>query len=402
MAGSLPNVRLVKGTYYVYVQIPADVQSVLNQKSFWKTLNTGNFHDARKFAPPIIAGFKRQIATARTRKSVSPNLEAARRALAKWAAHEEATDPIITGEIPTPWATMRSIELLNNAAATPDGYLAIEGFDEFLASVLTLYGCRATRDSSIIAAMRQEAAIYFTFAAKRAEQLRIAGLLKLQIERTLTDLDIIGEKPFPAPPQNKPPTITIKKLFDDWIAHSNPAEKERGRLNHEIRRLIEFCGDKPANYLTTTEVVEFFGLVARLPKRRSAKLNALTIRDLVGEFENSKFSIQTKNAKILNSNSKIKIPTTLTKTTVGEWFVSYRRMYAFGKIYHNILDNPFDIDSKLVVRGEKPLRRRQFSKREIEKIFSAPLFTGFARENPPHFETYQATALSETQNIGFP
>jgi len=65
MAGTAPNIVLRKGTYYVRVQVPTDVQPILGKREFWESLRTSNFHDAKKAAPPIIAKFKREIAAAR-------------------------------------------------------------------------------------------------------------------------------------------------------------------------------------------------------------------------------------------------------------------------------------------------------------------------------------------------
>jgi hypothetical protein len=84
MAGTAPNIVLRKGTYYVRVQVPVDVQSILGKREFWESLRTSNFHDAKKASLPIIAKFKREIAAARN-SAYGGRGQAARNALASWA-----------------------------------------------------------------------------------------------------------------------------------------------------------------------------------------------------------------------------------------------------------------------------------------------------------------------------
>ena len=144
-----------------------------------------------------------------------------------------------------------------------------------------------------------------------------------------------------------------------------PTEKQLGRLSHQIRRLIEYVGDVPANFLTKDQVADFMSWASRFPgRKRSAALNALPMRELVVQFEQMNADLVAKN--------QATIPT-LTKTTVEEWFASYKRMFAYGVDLDLIERNPFDRLRALVVTGANSVKRRAFTDDEIIKIFTAPL-----------------------------
>jgi len=372
-----PNIVLRKGTYYVRVQVPADVQSVLGKREFWESLKTSNFHDAKKAAPPIIAKFKREIAAARN-SAYGGRGQAARNALALWAVKEAQRPTPSDGEINSDWAAVQRVDALQRAWQDPEGWRAIEGFDRTLAAILTRNGFPASEHDPILADVRQEAALIFLYAAQSAERGRITNaFLKGARVAAKADLDAVATTPSKPVSDLPAPSLTITSLYAKWVAALNPVEKERGRLDHSLRRLIEFVGDIPANYLSKEQVADFMSWVARFPgRKRSAALNALPIRVLVERFEEI-------NAELIKAGHQ---PTpTLTVSTVEEWFAGFKRMFAYGVDLDLIEKNPFDRIKSLVVKGAPALKRRAYTDAEIIKIFSAPLFTGFDPDRSTRF-----------------
>jgi len=199
-----------------------------------------------------------------------------------------------------------------------------------------------------------------------------------------------------APRALPPPSIRLQRLYDEWLATLNVAEKEVGRLNHQIRRLIEVVGDKPANHLTRREVREVMGLVARFPgRKRSAELNALPMRELIEKFEADKADIAKRNAAKRPGELMEEVPATLAVATVREWYSGWQRMYEYGSEEGYFENNPFDgrLLRRTAIRGGKPKNRRHFTEAEIKTIFSAPLFQGFDGEGHRGYRNVAGTTL---------
>jgi hypothetical protein len=386
MAGTAPNIKLRKDTYYVRVQVPANVQAVIGKTELWESLRTGNFHDARKAAPPVIDRFKREIDAARRGTWDQTRTMPARAALANWAVKQAARPPTLEGDLYSELNTLQRVAALQRAWNNPEGYRDIEGFDEDLATILSANGCRVTSTDPVIAEMRQEAALTFLYAAQFAERGRLATAFTKRAEAVQqADLETIAVAPSKPGNELPAPSLTISKLFERWFASVRPSDKEAGRLRHQLRRMLEAVGDIPANYLTKDQVADFMSWVVRFPgRKRSAKLNALPLRELVEAFE-------TLNAKLAESGE----PTcpTLTKTTVEEWFAGYKRMFSFGVDLDLIDKNPFDRLKALVVNGADSVKRRAFNDDEIALIFSAPLFTGFDPERSTRFREFTGETI---------
>jgi integrase len=372
MAGSFPGIVRRKGTYYARIVVPQDVRHLFDSGELWQTLKTNNFVEARRTAPPVIADFKRRIAAARRGAAHEDRTQPARIALARWTVIE-ARKPDENAEpcTHTPWEVHAKTESLRRAWNEAEGWRDIPNFDATLVNALAVGGLRVSLDDPVIPLFRQEAALTFMYAKLARERDRLSQALRLRAEAvSTTDLDDGGatfKVPESVPP---PPSLTIRKLFDAWVESVKPAEKERGRLDHQIRRLIEIVGDRPANHLKKAEIEEFMGLVARFPgRKRPANLNALALRELIEEFE-------ADNAK---RNDPWK---TLSKATAGEWFAGFNRMYAYAVRMELIEKNPWQ-GLNFTIRGGESVDRRAYTDEEIKKIFTSPLFQGYAPWNGP-------------------
>lgn len=364
-ADKMKHIKLKGGTYNVRISYPKDVQHVFGgKKEKWETLGTGNPHDAARMAPPIIAKIKKEIADARAGRSPGEtSVDDARKALSTRRVQ------------PAPGAMMsveqaRFAVLLEDAKVSPDGWKAIPGFDQMVAQMISA-NRRVEPSEPVVAEMRQEVAAHLlvnelAFPPSKAAQA-VLGAARQAREGA-------APKPLPAP------SLRLRKLYDEWKGTLSAVDKEKGRLDHQIRRLIEVVGDKPANHLTRSEVREFMALVARFPgRKRSAEMNALPMRELIEKFEVANAEIVARNADRPPGQALEEVPGTLTITTVGEWFSGYRRMYEYA-IEENYFDeSPFEGRNllKTAVKGAPSQKKRHFTDAEIKVIFGAPMFNGF-------------------------
>ena len=122
MAGSFPGIVLKKGTYYARVVVPKDVRHLFDSGELWQTLKTSDFSDAKKAAPPILAEFKRRIASARRGSIYEDRTQMARIAMAKWAVRkgmrpDESAETVTH----TPWEIQARAEAFKNAWTDPEG-----------------------------------------------------------------------------------------------------------------------------------------------------------------------------------------------------------------------------------------------------------------------------------------
>lgn len=367
-----PGLTLENNTYLVRVVVPADVRSIIGKRELIRSLATGDYGEAVKRWGPVYKEFKAQIAHARARgEAVKLDTRAATMALSNWgmASLNEPVD--FSGDsTETPWIVAQQIAGYQKAADDPDGWRSIPNFDAVAADMLTKGGLPTREGDPIIAAMRGEISLYLAYGAREAERRRLIKarerLLQAAKGSQLDDVGVMPERPSKRLPA---PSMTIQKLYDDWVSTLRVSDKERGRLDHQIRRLIEFVGDIPANHLGKEQIREFMKLVSRFPgRKRPPKLNALPIRELVAAFER-------QNAERPDAE-KWK---PLAETTVGEWFGGYRRMFDHAVGVLELVDtNPFDKLKRTVVRGGESVDRREYKDAEITAIFTKPMFQGFA------------------------
>lgn len=374
MASRTPGLTLEGNTWIVRVGVPADVRAEIGKSELIRSLQTGDLATAKLAYVQVHREFKRLIAEARGApvKPVitSDDRRAAQMALAKWADIEQSKPLDDDGLTHTPWLVTNNIAAWEKAASQPDGWKAIDGFNRLVADMLTIGGMPVAANAPIIEVMRGEAALVVSYAERFKERARLEAAFQKRATAVRTaDLDDVGAvtaKPDKALPE---PSLTLQQLFDAWLVTLKVQEKEQGRLKHQIRRLIECVGDKPANHVERQEIIEFMGLVAKFPgRKRPPTLNAMSIRELVTTFEAE------NEARPVAERWK-----TLTKTTADEWFSSFNRMFEFGVVmeYENLIRNPFK-GMRFAVDGAKSVRRRAYTEDEIIKIFTSPLYQGFA------------------------
>lgn len=386
MAGKYPGLWLKGGTYYVRVSVPADCRQKIGKTELIESLKTGDRRDAERFYPEVARRFKKEIATARGQGGVTRTLY--RRAMANWM-WKNVQDRASGRDLTTPWELTDEIQRLDRISKTgqPDDY---EGFDDVILDMLRIGGLETMPNSEALATFRSDA------AALRARTLWMRERARLVIAHKEHAASLRGQnlkEAFSALPDPEggakvlpAPSLTLRRLFNQWRATKAVNEKEQGRLDHQLRRLIEVVGDKPANHLTKGEVREFMELVARFPgRKRTAELNALPMRDLVEKFEAQNATIAKRNAiKIKEAEAKgiapvglEEVPGTLKAATVDEWFGAFRQMFEYAVAMHDFEYNPFEATRKFVAKGAEAQKKREFTPDEIAIIFGAPLFNGF-------------------------
>jgi integrase len=391
-----PGLTLQRNTYFVRVVVPADARRVIGKRELIQSLQTGDYSEAAKRWASVYKAFKLQIARARAAGKIAElDLQPARIALANWAV-EAGQRPIDLDDrepAETPWLTTKSIADYERAWKDPDGWEAIGDFDARAAEMLTKGGLSTRIGDPIIAALRPEIALHLMYAERHTEMRRLVTLRERLLEAARhVDLDDVGataKRPSSALPA---PSETLREVFDDWASTLSVSDKERGRLEHQVRRLIEFVGNKPANHLSKDEVRDFMALVARFPgRRRPSDLNAMPIQDLVERFER-------ENA----ARPETEKWRTLTEETVGEWFAGYRRMFDHAIAMDRLDLNPFDKLKRHVVKGAASTKRRAYTDEEIGAIFAKPMFTGFAGDGRQGYRDQAGTTILRDSKFWLP
>ncbi|WP_374452790.1 DUF6538 domain-containing protein [Phenylobacterium sp.] len=380
------GLTLQRNTYIVRVVVPVEVRPILGKRELIQSLQTGDYKEAVKRWGPVHKSFKEQIARARTKgEAAKLDTQAASDALTKWGmmVMREPVD-LVESETETPWLIARQIAAYDRASRDPEAWNAIPNFDEMAAYMLTKGGLRTRVGDPIIAAMRGEIANYLAYAARHVERRRLVMARESFTEAAkAANLDDVGvmpqrpSRPLPAP------SVTLQKLHDEWIGAINVSDKERGRLDHQMRRLIEFVGDIPANHLSKDQIRDFMAMVARVPRRKSASLNAMPIRKMIETFERE--NAMRPEAERISG---------LTATTVREWYGAFRRMYDYAVAMGRLDDNPFEqLKSKFVVKGAASVKRRAYTPAEITAIFNMPMFQGFSGDGRAGYREKKGNAV---------
>lgn len=385
------GVSLQGRTYYVRVRVPDDVRPKLRKRELIRSLQTRTYSEACKIAPPILAEFAATIARARADADAPDRRREVQVALANWSL--KMLEQPVAREPQTPLEAIESAHALERAVANPDGWRTVPDFDARAIEALSSVGVRLGHAD--IAPFRQEIAIHFLMAERHREKVRAAYAERAVIAAAESRLQTIEATPasqvlFPGGGSSATPTwpsITIQTLFERWLTANPPkAEKERGRLEHQFRRLREFTGDVPANRLTKVQIEEFFGLVARFPaQRRSAELSALPLLQLVERFE------ALNEAR--EENDEERAPT-LTQTTAGEWFQAFKRVWTYALDMEIVERNPWE-RMQHTVKGRPSTVRRAFTDDEVKLILSKLEAETGAMHWLPILALYHGARLSE-------
>ncbi len=375
MRHKLPGLTLRGNTWIVRKGVPADLHTTLGKRELLEWLGTGDLKLAEKLYPAVWNEFCRQIDEARgikTRAAAPPlDIRPAMIALARWAERvtshpenyeiPEATDLTTSPQMLTMIEGYQAYFETGDLSVLPDESLHNLGpLTEMTRVMLRTGGLHVAPGHPIIAAMERQAAYHISMAYRFLERERLARAVRL------LDLDDATERDL-TPKPAEPPAMKLSALYEAWLGTLTVADKEKGRLANQQRRLVETVGDLPINRITKDMISEHMALVSRFPgRKRSAVLDALPMRELIDRFER-------ENAERPDAEKH----DCLKASTASEWFGGYQRMFKFAVDKGWLAKSPVEGLKQHVVRGGESTDRRAFVKAEIETIFATPLFRGY-------------------------
>lgn len=359
------------GVYLVRKAVPRHLQGILNKREIKFTLDTKDVREARERAPAKIIQIDMMLRLA------EKQLE----------AEESLTDADIE-MIADVWAssTMQNDELIRERYVVEDVLNGKTGMfhspeNDIIHDWLEDRECKplyksetwqAERDESICKLMAvelDEALEYTPVVLTPLWRKRLAWRLA-ERRSDLTNVYLLNLRPrlyaksrgLDSLPVEKTKTLTFADLFERYkehVKHHEPlrAEKRIIAYTTSANRFIEFIGLKAAEDITVTDLADFRNLLEKLPSRPSKAVRLLPLHKQV-EAEGEKISpVRVEN--IMKELSSV-----------------FRVAVEDGKL----TDNPLSkLKKRKAIAG--PAIIRSYSRDEIRRIFSLPVFHG---EDTPH------------------
>ncbi|NHW94260.1 hypothetical protein G9X48_01785 [Cronobacter sp. HA18006] len=359
------------GVYLVRKAVPRHLQGILNKREIKFTLDTKDVREARERAPAKIIQIDMMLRLA------EKQLE----------AEESLTDADIE-MIADVWAssTMQNDELIRERYVVEDVINGKTGMfhspendiihdwleDRERKPLYKSETWQAERDESICKLMAvelDEALEYTPVVLTPLWRKRLAWRLA-ERRSDLTNVYLLNLRPrlyaksrgLDSLPVEKTKTLTFADLFERYkehVKHHEPlrAEKRIIAYTTSANRFIEFIGLKAAEDITVADLADFRNLLEKLPSRPSKAVRLLPLHKQV-EAEGEKISpVRVEN--IMKELSSV-----------------FRVAVEDGKL----TDNPLSkLKKRKAIAG--PAIIRSYSRDEIRRIFSLPVFHG---EDTPH------------------
>ncbi|EMZ5625492.1 site-specific integrase [Enterobacter roggenkampii] len=359
------------GVYLVRKAVPRHLQGILNKREIKFTLDTKDVREARERAPAKIIQIDMMLRLA------EKQLE----------AEESLTDADIE-MIADVWAssTMQNDELIRERYVVEDVLNGKTGMfhspendiihdwleDRERKPLYKSETWQAERDESICKLMAvelDEALEYTPVVLTPLWRKRLAWRLA-ERRSDLTNVYLLNLRPrlyaksrgLDSLPVEKTKTLTFADLFERYkehVKHHEPlrAEKRIIAYTTSANRFIEFIGLKAAEDITVTDLADFRNLLEKLPSRPSKAVRLIPLHKQV-EAEGEKISpVRVEN--IMKELSSV-----------------FRVAVEDGKL----TDNPLSkLKKRKAIAG--PAIIRSYSRDEIRRIFSLPVFHG---EDTPH------------------
>lgn len=376
------GLSLVGNTWTVRKGVPADVRERIGKRELLKSLQTGDEVEARRFYPGVWADFDQIIATARAANAADAgseqiDLKEIDRLIAQWLLAEHRVPGAQIDDLTTPWFIQRDIDLYTAAMADPGAWRNILNIDADVVALMASLGVTIRPEQRPFPEVRKMFIRAHKLLFEHREKERLARAWSQRSREATT-----GAPPPQVIMGPKPSHMTVQSLYEEWVSKvAKPVAKERGRLDHQMRRLIEFLGgDRPINLISKTEVGDFLAMLARYPTRRSTELHALSFGAVITKFEADVAKLAAENeVRTRQAKAPLALPQTLTKNTVEGWYGSYRRMFHHAVATVEGFDtNPFD-GLAYMLTGSQSQKRRAFSDEEIAALFHQSRFQGDAK-----------------------
>ena len=381
---ALKGLKIVGKTFVVRKGVPAELRGIVGKRELLRSLQTDSLSEARLSYIGVWAEFEKIISDARatlaaTVETPQIDMDAVNQILVEWMAEQDQLPLPAINDLTALWSIQRELDLYR-AAAKPGGAIDIPNLDSDIVALLAKRGVLVRPEHPQFPMIRELVIWVRRSVFERREKNYLASVATKRAQGALLapSTPPVASLVHSAP---QPSHMTVQGLFDDWIEKvAKPVPRERGRLEHQIRRFIEFLGgDRAVNLVTKGEVVEFLAMVPRYPTRRSVELHALPFREVIARFEADMAQLEEENEALkAQGKDPLPLPQTLTKNTVEGWYGSYRRMFKHAVASEWTDKNPFD-GLDYLLTGAQSKKRRAFSDEEIEAVFSQARFQGEAK-----------------------
>ncbi|EFH3402867.1 hypothetical protein GQ345_01780 [Escherichia coli] len=359
------------GVYILRKAVPKHLQGILNKREIKFTLDTKDVREARERAPAKIIQIDMMLRLAEKQLEAEESLTDAdiEMIAGVWASRTMQNDELIRAR----YLVEEVLDGKTGMFHSPENAIIHDWLeDRERKPGYKSKTWQAERDESICKLMSielDEALEYTPVVLTPVWRNRLAWRLA-ERRSDLTNTYLLNLRPrlyakskgLDSMPIEKTKKLTFADLFERYkehVKHHEPlrAEKRIIAYTTSANRFIEFIGLKAAEDITVTDLADFRNLLEKLPSRPSKAVRLLPLHKQV-EAEGEKISpVRVEN-------------------TMKELSSVFRVAVEDGKL----TDNPLSkLKKRKAIAG--PAIIRSFSRDEIRRIFSLPVFHG---EDTPH------------------
>ncbi|AXF63322.1 MULTISPECIES: site-specific integrase [Enterobacteriaceae] len=359
------------GVYLVRKAVPKHLQGILNKREIKLTLETKDVKEARERAPAKIIQIDMTLKLAEKQLEADQSLTDANIELiaSVWVSKTMQNDELIRER----YIVEDQLDGKTGLFHSPENQIIHDWLEDRVRKPRYKSPTwQEERDVSICKLMvveLDEALEYTPIVLTPVWQIRLAWRLA-ERRSDLTNAYLLNIRPrlyakskgLDALPVESHKSLTFADLFERYKEHVQRHEPLRAEsriiaYTTSANRFIEFIGKKAAEDITVADIADFRNLIEKLPSRPSKAVRVLPLHKQV-DAEGEKIS-PTRVENILKELSSV-----------------FRVAVEDGKL----TDNPLGkLKKRKTVAG--PAIVRSFSRDEIRRIFSLPVFHG---EETPH------------------
>ncbi len=359
------------GVYLVRKAVPKHLQGILNKREIKLTLETKDVKEARERAPAKIIQIDMTLKLAEKQLEADQSLTDANIELIArvWVSKTMQNDELIRER----YIVEDQLDGKTGLFHSPENQIIHDWLEDRVRKPRYKSPTwQEERDVSICKLMvveLDEALEYTPIVLTPVWQIRLAWRLA-ERRSDLTNAYLLNIRPrlyakskgLDALPVESHKSLTFADLFERYKEHVQRHEPLRAEsriiaYTTSANRFIEFIGKKAAEDITVADIADFRNLIEKLPSRPSKAVRVLPLHKQV-DAEGEKIS-PTRVENILKELSSV-----------------FRVAVEDGKL----TDNPLGkLKKRKTVAG--PAIVRSFSRDEIRRIFSLPVFHG---EETPH------------------
>ncbi|ELY4804903.1 DUF6538 domain-containing protein [Cronobacter malonaticus] len=359
------------GVYLVRKAVPKHLQGILNKREIKLTLETKDVKEARERAPAKIIQIDMTLKLAEKQLEADQSLTDANIELiaSVWVSKTMQNDELIRER----YIVEDQLDGKTGLFHSPENQIIHDWLEDRVRKPRykspTWQEERNVSICKLMVVELDEALEYTPIVLTPVWQIRLAWRLA-ERRSDLTNAYLLNIRPrlyakskgLDALPVESHKSLTFADLFERYKEHVQRHEPLRAEsriiaYTTSANRFIEFIGKKAAEDITVADIADFRNLIEKLPSRPSKAVRVLPLHKQV-DAEGEKIS-PTRVENILKELSSV-----------------FRVAVEDGKL----TDNPLGkLKKRKTVAG--PAIVRSFSRDEIRRIFSLPVFHG---EETPH------------------